>query len=368
MSNNNLLLAVAGSGKTRGIVEECASFPVDERILILTYTANNQRELVTQLARYAGTHCSIEVMGWFSFLLRRFVRPFLPYSFPGKRLQGFDFKSEPQTGTTLESFHRYFNNSGQARRVHLPQLATRIDKASEGAAIRTICRIYDRIYIDEVQDLCGYDLEILKLLMAADIPMKAVGDVRQAVIATNPREAKNKKYMFMGIWTWFKEQEAEGALQIEQQCETKRCRIEIARFADALFDSSWGFESTISLNTATTDHDGIYLVREEHVPSYIDVHEPLFLRSTANSARNRDFDFMNFRISKGLTRNRVLVWPTAAIKSLIQKGAPLQQSQASDLYVAVTRASQSVAFVVDDPGQSDISIWSPEEEPCTEQS
>ena len=74
---NYLTLAVAGSRKTQGIVEHCASLPHDQRALVVTYTQANQAELRARLSIYAGDHPGIQVMGWFTFLLRDFC-PAIP--------------------------------------------------------------------------------------------------------------------------------------------------------------------------------------------------------------------------------------------------------------------------------------------------
>lgn len=359
MPDNKLTLAVAGSGKTEGIVTECASLPRGERILILTYTVNNQNELSRRLASAAGKHTSIEVSGWFAFLLARFVRPFLPYVYPGRHVLGFDFESPPQRRRTNQDYRRYFNTSGQARKVHLPQLAMRVEDASRGAGIRTLERLYDRIYIDEVQDLGGYDLEVLKLLMRSRLPLSMVGDIRQAVLTTNPQERKNGKYMYLGIWSWFKERERDGEITIEQQCATWRCRPEIARFADDLFNESYGFEATESRNDDTTDHDGVFLVREKDADQYVRQFSPLCLRHSKSSAKSAPYAFTNFKASKGLSRDRVLVWPTKPIRDYLTKGQPLETLPASALYVAVTRARQSVGFVVSKIGDCSLPVWSP---------
>ena len=92
---NHLTLAVAGSGKTQDIVEYCAPMPTDRRALVVTYTQANQAVLRGRLAAYAGDHPGIEVMGWFTFLLRHFARPFLPFKFPGHRVLGFNFEGRP---------------------------------------------------------------------------------------------------------------------------------------------------------------------------------------------------------------------------------------------------------------------------------
>ncbi len=350
-SNNHLTLAVAGSGKTRGIVEACAAADPAERILVLTYTSANQQELSDRLAAEAGSHHNIEVSGWFSFLIGHYIRPYLPFAYEGKRVRGFDFKSEPQHGVANEKWRRYFNQQSEVRKVHLAQIAHRVNEAAGGAPIRRLERIYDRIFIDEVQDLCGWDLEVLRLLMASKIPLEMVGDVRQAILVTNNRESKNKKYKYMKIWDWFKSEERARRLTVGQECKTYRCRPEIAELADSLFATDRGFDLTVSENDTTTDHDGIFLVKSNDVEAYMRIYSPMLLRRTAASGRELNYlEPMNIGVSKGLGRKHVLIYPTTEVKKLLRRGSALEEQAAAYLYVAVTRAEQSVAFILDDPG------------------
>lgn len=359
-SPNRLVLAVAGSRKTQGIVEACAAAPAHDRILVLTYTVNNQQELRSRLAKYAGDRPRIEVSGWFSFLISAYARPFVPFVFPGSRVRGFDYDSPPQAYTKVDDWSRYFNNDGEVRRVHLAQLATRIEDASNGIGAQRLARMYDRIIVDEIQDLCGYDLEVLRLLLLSNVPIEMVGDVRQAILATNHRERKNKKYMFMQVWRWFNEAKDAGLLRIEQRVETWRCQPEVAALADSLFDASWGFEPTVSRNDHETDHDGVFLVRPDDVDAYVDRYRPIVLRKSANSAKKfTHVNPVNFGTVKGLTSEHVLVCPTARIESFLKTGRPLDDQQAADFYVAITRAEQSVAIVLDEPGSSRFEVWKP---------
>lgn len=362
-SNAELVLAVAGSRKTQSIVEACASAPLSARILILTYTTNNQNELKTRLATYAGSHYGIEVQGWFTFLIKHIVRPFLPFAFTGRRLRGFDFYMPRRQFQSTTSSSRYLSSEGRAFRVHLPQLADYVHTKCAGCWLNRLSRLYDVIYIDEVQDLCGYDLEILGHLVNSDIDIRMVGDIRQAVIATNPQESKNKKYMYSKIWTWFQELESRGAIKITQNCETWRCRPEISCFADQLFGSEWGFNPTVSNNSRTTEHDGLFLVRKRDLQLYLQRFQPLLLRHSANSGRNLSYSFTNYKESKGLSVERVCILPTADIEKYLRGKGGLKDSQSMELYVAVTRAEQSVAFIVDDPSGIGISIWEPETGP-----
>lgn len=359
--DKHLTLAVAGSRKTQGIVDACAAMPKDRRVLVLTYTTVNQNELRDRLSSQAGDHPHIEVAGWFSFLISNFVRPFLPFLYSGKRVRGFDFSSPPQRYLGNKDWNRYFNQHDEVRKVHLPQLVTRIEEASGRAGIRRLERMYDQIFIDEVQDLCGYDLEILKLLMSSRLSVEMVGDIRQAILATNQQEVKNKQFKFMNIWKWFQAEEAAGRLTITQRPQTWRCRPEIALLADSLFDSSWDFQKTLSLNSALTGHDGVFLVRPRDVGSYLARYEPLALRDSVNSAKAYNhLSPMNIGVSKGLGVPRVLIFPTGAIQQYIQQGKALEPQQAAKFYVAITRAEQSAAIVLDKAGNSDLPIWDPE--------
>lgn len=357
MQNNFLTLAVAGSRKTQSIVEDCKVAGPDQKILVLTYTKANQDELRSRIQTQVGISTQVEVKGWFSFLIADFVRPFLPFLYPGKHLEGFDFTSEPQMMVPVKAYRRYFTSTGSVRRPHLSHLAWLLDGPSGHAAISRLELMFDVVYIDEVQDLCGYDLEVLNLLLESSLEVRLVGDVRQAILLTNERESKHSKYKFIEILSWFREQEKRGRIKIEQRAQSWRCRPELCELADQLFAPKWGFESTESLNHSSTDHDGIFLVSKADVEVYLEIFQPLFLRNTAATAKNEPFDFLNIGVSKGMTRRRVLIWPTAGMEKFLVDGTMLESLAASKLYVAVTRAEQSVAFVTDKECQPQYKRW-----------
>jgi DNA helicase II / ATP-dependent DNA helicase PcrA len=354
---NELTLAVAGSRKTQGIVERCASLPRERRILVLTYTQANQEELRSRLKHYAGDHHNIEVMGWFSFLLCHFAKPFLPFKFPRKRVQGFNFDGRPDRYARGES--RFLDSNGATYACELGKLAYELVSDSKGALLRRLEAIYDEILIDEVQDLSSYDWDIFDVLLRSSTNIRMVGDIRQSVLATNPRSTKNSKYSYANAITWFRECEAEGLLQIKHSVFTWRCQSQIAAFSDTIFDSSWEFPATQSKNDAVTDHDGVYLVSTEHANAYVEKYKPQCLRHSVSSGKNFDFDFLNFKVSKGMTYERVLIIPTAPITKFLQTGTYLEPTPASSFYVAVTRAKQSVAIVLDKAGAATLPFWQP---------
>jgi DNA helicase II / ATP-dependent DNA helicase PcrA len=56
---------------------------------------------------------------------------------------------------------------------------------------------------------------------------------------------------------------------------------------------------------------------------------------------------MNIGVSKGSTFDRVLIFPTKPMLTYIKSGDPTILASRERLYVAVTRARYSVAFVVE---------------------
>jgi hypothetical protein len=354
---NRLTLAVAGGRKTQGIVDHCANADAADRVLVLTYTVANQDELSRRLARRRPLETAVDVQGWFSFLLSHWVRPYLPCLFPGRILRGLNFDGDPGQYATGQA--RFLDSDGRAYKRHLARLATEVEQASGGAVLDRLSRIYNRLWIDEVQDLNGYDLVVLERLMDSKIELAMVGDVRQAILQTNVRDPKYKQYKGVEIKRWFDLQAKNGRLELEQHSTTWRCNAAVAAFADSIFDADWGFARTTSRNNATTVHDGIFAVDYEHAAAYVDTFRPLCLRHSAASARSLDLPFVNIRMAKGLENDRVLVALTQPMKDFVCSAKPLTPGAACSLYVAVTRARASVALLTERPGELAVPLWTP---------
>jgi hypothetical protein len=356
---NRLTLAVAGGRKTQSIVDDCRAAPKGRQILVVTYTRNNQQELISRLACYRPLEAHVEVQGWFSFLLSHWVRPYLPTRWPGQRLRGLNFDGNP--GRYAKGASRFLDSDGRAYKLHLAQLALQTHQASSGAALNRLSRIYDEIHIDEIQDLNGYDLDVLAELMASPVELNLVGDVRQALIQTNIQDPRNNQYKGTNIKRWFDAHESRGSLKISHEATTWRLNQLIADFADGIFDGSWGFRRTVSRNTDVTGHDGLFAVSPEHISEYFARYGPLCLRHSAACARSLDLPFMNIRIAKGLSQDRVLIYPTIGMTNFLRNGRAMAATPSCSLYVAVTRARFSVAFIADNPAGLGLTVWTPED-------
>ena len=178
-------------------------------------------------------------------------------------------------------------------------------------------------------------------------------------MATNPRSSKNSKYSYAGAIKWARERQARGLLEIIESVTTWRCHPIVAKFSDSIFDPSWKFPETQSKNETVTEHDGVFLISTKHVAEYVRLFQPQCLRHSISSGKAFDLDYLNFKVSKGMTYERVLIVPTAPIAKFIASGTYLEENSAATFYVAVTRAKQSVAIILDKAGSSSLPFWSP---------
>ncbi|MFE4503468.1 UvrD-helicase domain-containing protein [Rhodococcus sp. NPDC056743] len=356
---NRVTLAVAGSHKTQSIVDACAGGAPGVRRLALTFTQTGQAEIKGRLQQACAPGAAPEVMGWFTFLLRHCIRPYLPLRFPEQRLRGLNFDGEPVGGRYAKEAARFFDAEGRAYRLHLSKLAYDVSVASNGAVVDRLSHIYDEIYIDEVQDLTGCDLHIVEQLMKAPgIDVHMVGDVRQSVFDTNPQDPNLRKFRGVKMLDWFELHRASGLLDVHRNQETWRANQAIADFSDSLFPSEFCFESTTSKQTEITGHDGVFAIAEADMTLYMNQFNPQALRDRITTANDVELSFRNFGTVKGLTFDRVIIYPTKSITAFLTKGTKLKPKTACGLYVAVTRAKHSVAFVVPSPAATGLTSWS----------
>lgn len=113
-------------------------------------------------------------------------------------------------------------------------------------------------------------------------------------------------------------------------------------FANSIYPE---YTECSSGNNCTVEHMGLFLVNKEDVDSYIDKYHPVQLRHNVRTPISNKGPAYNFGLAKGQTFDRVLIYPTDTIVQWFIKGAALSPETRSKLYVAVTRARYSVAFV-----------------------
>jgi DNA helicase II / ATP-dependent DNA helicase PcrA len=238
----------------------------------------------------------------------------------------------------------YFSGPGRIYSDKVSRFACEVIRRTDGWSVERFEEIYDRLYIDESQDLAGCDLDLIERLLESRTNVILVGDHRQASFATHNAK-KNKKFSRMNVISKFEEWEKAGLCKIEYQYKSKRCTQAICDFADQLYPH---LPKTESLNKVMTGHDGIFAVPKSKVPRYIEVFGPQPLRYDRR-AKDIPGAPINFGSSKGMTFDRTLIYPHEKLKKFLMTGN-LEDAGAAiaKIYVAVTRAKQSAAFVMPD--------------------
>lgn len=368
--SNTLCIAGAGSGKTQKIItESIAEIERGGKVLVVTYTTSNQQELRRRfLEAFGRSSDRFVVKGLFSFYLEDMVRPYQQVLF-AQRIDGIFFnernphlkpgstymlpgRKEQLEDKNYNPDHFLTQGGTKAHTGFLAKLAARVAKATKNAAAIRLGEIYSQVYFDEVQDLVGWDYEMLKALSKVmRSPITCVGDFRQTVYETTfghkaPQTATEKIAAFKSMG--FKE---------EALVRNWRCIQTICTIADAVHKGAYkATESAVEkIPPELAHHLGAFIVKHSDVNDYIAAYDPMVLRWNVTSgakilpAQARCY---NFGSSKGLGFDRVLILPAESQMHFVLDGvAPFPadaETAQNKMYVAITRARYSLGFIVPD--------------------
>lgn len=345
-SDDSIVLAAAGSGKTTTAVK-LACENTQKRTALITYTLNGRSELEARAYReFGAVPPQVTIATWYSFVLTHFVRPYQNHLHE-RRIDTINFERAP---TSRRRFRKsqvagyYFSSPKRIWSDRATDFACSVIDETDGLPISRVQRIFDRIIVDEAQDLAGWDLELIEHLLKSTVEMALIGDHRQATFLTNDNP-KNRKFAGEKIIDKFAEWERVDLVEIKHQSHSHRCVQSICDFADQFFPDC---EPTTSHNQDVTGHDGVYLVRQADVERYFETFAPQTLQ-WSKAGRARVGSPINFGDSKGMTFERVLIYPHAKFQKFLKTGhMDLEGQSKTKTYVAVTRARKSVAIVVPD--------------------
>jgi hypothetical protein len=341
--HNIAILAAAGSRKTECVVEAALAV-ADGRVLITTYTDENQRHIVRRIEQKVGVVPKhITVMGWFRFLITQCNKPY-QRALTGQpfMINGLNFKGRRNRFTKKVDRRYFIDRNSDLYRDGVSDFTIQLNAKTNGAVVERLERIYTHLLIDEVQDLVGYDLDVLELLLSSRINLMVVGDPRQYTIATNlgPR---NKRYHGAGLAHWFSERE--GQFTLETRNYSYRCNQAICDFADKIFPD---MPRTESREVPASGHDGVFAVPANLLGEYLREHGQVIALRYDKNADTCGLPAINIGLAKGSTHDRVIIFPTKPMLTFLKDGDTSKLKSPEKLYVAVTRARFSVAFIVPD--------------------
>ena len=358
---NEVILAPAGGRKTQRIVQACSEGEPFRSRLVVTFTSNAQDILTSRLYHVCSAASMPDVLGWYGFLLRHIVNPYINCLYDIDELAGLHFVTGKDLGIRASGRLRYLDPCGRVYSTRISLLAMKLIEATSGAPLDRLERIYDEIYVDEVQDLTGNDLEILDLLLNSRIRVVLVGDIRQSILKTSRSDRKNRPYDGLGMINWFRDRNTSGLLQLTEETVSWRCSQEIIDLADRALPKDVFPATTSAASPAPTDqHTGVWVVPQERAASYFMRYTPAVFRDSVRTQLPDTIrGAINFGHCKGMTVKHSLIFPTKTMLNyLAGRTDSLADSSAARLYVAISRALYSVAIVVDTPDDYNIPKWS----------
>jgi superfamily I DNA/RNA helicase len=333
--DKKVVLAVAGSGKTRSIIDKLS---LEKRALIITYTNNNYANLRQRvIEKFGEVPANISLYTYFSFLYSFCYLPCV-YHKVSSRSINYNEKHEvfPRKGATAANpiYYLDYNNNLLGNR-----LALLVNNFALDDVKLRIQKFYDQFVIDEVQDFSANDFNFINALAEADVDILYVGDYFQHTYDTS-RDGNTRQNLYKNGYEEYKKQ-FNKVLEIDDQSllTSYRCSKTICDFVT----SNLGVAIEAYKNNETTievvkDED---LIKEHMTNSDI---PKLFYQAHSNY----DCLSTNWGASKGIDHFvdvcvvfNLTTWPMVE-RNDFSKIAP---STKNKLYVALTRARRNVYFI-----------------------
>lgn len=366
---NKYIIAAAGAGKTTYLVNEALKEP-GKKILITTYTESNEEEIRRKFLKLNNSiPINVTIQSWYSFLLKDWVKPFqgsfnellFNYEIRGMLLVNsasgvkYSFEKYGKKINVLYSekddfLKHYFTSTGKIYSDKISKFSHTANSKTNSAILNRLSLLYDKIYIDEVQDLAGYDLELIKLLFKSKIETELVGDPRQVTYLThNPdkhrkyTEGNLKNYLLDNCKSLIKDNINETLLN-----KSHRNNKLICDYSSKLYPTFKITEPCDCCNNGKTEHTGIFIIKKNDVIKYLEKYNPVQLKWDSRVFINDSYSSMNLGESKGRTYERVIIYPTQGMINWIKNNqSNLEPSTRAKFYVGLTRARYSVAIVYD---------------------
>lgn len=363
IGENRLVIAAAGSGKTTYLVEQALKVR-GQRVLITTYTDSNEAEIRQKFFDLVGhVPANVVITTWFSLLITHGVLPFqgCVFEFPVRGMLLVQAQSAIRYTNSFgvgvpwpenDIAHHFFDGQGRLFSDKLSKLVIRCNERSGGAVIDRLSRVFPHVFVDEVQDLAGYDLDILEALARSPVRLLMVGDPRQVTYLTH-NERRLAKYASGGIADFLRTLPQKLKIEIDDASlnRSHRNSAVICAVSSRLFPAFAATQACdcMSCRQVSPAHAGAFLLRKADYAEYLATVRPMQLRDKITSGGvDLASPVMNFGESKGRGFDHVVILPTGPMqKWLADPQTALATQSRARLYVAITRARHSVAIAMD---------------------
>ena len=180
-------------------------------LALVTYTKNNEKEIKRKFYEHVPVIPSrVEVMTWFSLSPSRDGETLSTSAArPADRWSALDGGPVGQIHAESNTAAHYFACGRLIYSDKISKFICECDRLTGGAVMQRLAMRFDHIFVDEIQDMAGYDLDVLELILKTGIKLTLVGDHRQATLRTNQGK-KNSAFAGFNIVKKFQQWEKTG--------------------------------------------------------------------------------------------------------------------------------------------------------------
>ena len=333
--DKRVVFAVAGSGKTSSIIDRVEE---DSRILIVTYTDNNTRQLRNRIIKKLGKIPEgVRVYSYFTFLYSFCYRPLCGYEL---RTKGINFNYPlPRNAQRCRKDTRehYFDRNQRLFASRIAKLLIEFGVVPE--VIDRIEHFFDLVCVDEVQDFAANDFNLVCKLAIAKIEMQLVGDFYQHTFDTS-RDGNTQKNLHSCFTKYCQKLSDVGfSIDLESLSHSYRCSESVCSFVED--------NLAINIQSHRDDYVDVRTIEDEReiedVFSNDSIVKLFYQKSSSYSGRTE-----NWGSTKGLDHFQdvcVVLNPTtlrAFESGQLDRLPPITKNK---LYVACTRAKGNLYFI-----------------------
>ncbi|WP_414055291.1 hypothetical protein [Macrococcus equi] len=330
MDNRKIIYnAVAGSGKTSDIIEK---LNVNERSLIITYTNNNEKELISRVINKFGyVPENIEIKKLYTFLYSFCLKPNLPINF---EINGITYKPEKNNFFKANDIKFYLNSSSYIYHNKISKfiLFCNLD------FIGRLNKFFDNIFIDEFQDLASDEVNLILKLVEFSGGVFLYGDFFQTTYSTSTRGNTNK-HMKEDIEKFLDKYRSNGfKINTDEFIFSKRCPQSVTNFISN--------ELNIEMKSYNQKNYDIKLLEEKNEIQKVIEDDNIPKLFYQKSNKYKIFS-LNWGESKGLTFDDIcVVLNKSTYKNYIAGNlVDLKSITKNKFYVACTRTTRNLYFV-----------------------
>lgn len=348
--NDKLYIACAGAGKTTFIVEEALKIK-DKKILITTFTDENEKNIRKKIYKINNGIIpdNIKIQSWYEFLLRECFKPYLKTFFNDDiRTNGFILVSDLSGKfKDSKSTRHYMSENNMVYSDKLSKLMFK-ENTVKNYVMNRLSKMYDVIFIDEVQDMASWDLELIKEIHNSNIGLTMVGDMLQRTYTTT-KERQNKKHnKQLHIEEYINDKTKKcSSISIDttRLKKTHRCSHKVCEYVNQKFNMN--IEVCDCCDRTCMENCDVFFIKKSEAEEKLKTGNAMQILYDKNSQYDKNYQAINIGKSKGIDYENVVVYPAKTMINFLDKGSILPDSSKSKLYVALTRARKNVYIVND---------------------